>query len=275
MTAPKTTRESAVELARRGVPVFPLLWRSKEPLPRSHGHLDASNDLTLTRRRWAGKLLNVGVGTGLQICTGFLSVLDVDGEDGYRSLAELERQHGVLPTTFKVKTSRGEHGYMTGPALPSRIGFMPGLDWKGTGGYVVGPCSVHPFGKVYTCVNWDAPIAAAPEWLLQIVQQKAMVDPTPSVAVRITDERAYGKAALRREVNALKLVTDYRNRELSRSAFKIGQLVHLEKVDKTTAFDALMGVAQDIGLDAKEAKSTILSGFKGAAEKVWSHRHAV
>jgi hypothetical protein len=269
-----TTREAAQALASLGVPVFPLLWRSKEPLPRSHGHLDASNDLTLTRRRWAGRLYNVGVGTGLQICTGFLSVLDVDGEDGYRSLAELERLHGVLPTTFTVRTSRGEHGYMTGPALPSRIGVMPGLDWKCVGGYVVGPCSIHPSGTVYTAVDWEAPIAAAPDWLLQLVQHKATVDPTPSTASAITDERAYGKVALRREVDALKRVTDYRNRELSRSAFKMGQLVVLGQLDKTTAFDALMDAAENIGLDAKEAKSTILSGLKGAAEKVWSHRHA-
>jgi hypothetical protein len=269
-----TTRESAVELARRGVHVFPLVFRTKRPLPRSHGLHDATTDLQTIRRIWAGRLLNLCVRTGTPLHGEYLSVLDTDGADGYAELSRLERQHGPLPVTFTIKTSRGDHRYFVGPLLPSRTGFLSGLDWKSDGGSVVGPCSIHASGAVYTCQDWNAPFAPAPEWLLQIVQQRDAVEHKTTVS-EIRDEDAYGRAALCREVSALSGVKHYRNEALIRAAFRIGQLVHADKLDKTTAFNALMDAAEEIGLDATEARVTINSGFKGAATKTWSHRNAV
>jgi hypothetical protein len=268
-----TCRESATELARRGIHVFPLLWRSKEPLRHSRGHLDASDDLVLTRRRWAGKLCNVGVRTGTEIGNGFLNVLDIDGDAGYRKLADLERQHGPLPVTLTVKTSRGEHRYLIGPELNSRIGFLPGLDWKSSGGYVVGPCSVHPSGAVYQCQDWDAPIATAPEWVLDQVRYRPVVTRKPS-SKPVLDSHAYGRAALNSEVDALNNVTVDRNKALVQSAFRMGQLVVLGKLDETLAFDKLVGAARDIGLGDKEARRTVKSGITGAVTTVWRKRHA-
>lgn len=273
MTAPKTTRESAVELARRGVPVFPLIFRTKRPLPRSHGLHDSTVDLQKIRSIWAGRLLNVAVRTGTEIDGGFLNILDTDGADGYAELAKLERQYSPLPSTFTVKTSRGDHRYFSGPLLKSRTGFIQGLDWKGEDGSVVGPCSVHKSGAVYTCQDWNAPFAPAPEWLIQIVQSRDAVEHKTTQVSEIRDGDAYGRVALNREVAALSGVRHYRNEALIQSAFRMGQLVHDDKLDKTAAFNALLDAAKAIGLDAAEARATINSGFKGAATKTWSHRN--
>jgi hypothetical protein len=72
-----TTREAAVELAMRGLRVFPLVFRTKRPLPRSHGLHDASADLQTIRRIWAGRLLNLCVRTGTPLHGEYLSVLDM------------------------------------------------------------------------------------------------------------------------------------------------------------------------------------------------------
>jgi hypothetical protein len=119
------------------------------------------------------------------------------------------------------------------------------------------------------------PIAMAPRWLIEIVQQRDAVEYKPTPVSEIRDDDAYGRAALRREVAALSGVRHYRNEALIQSAFRMGQLVHDDKLDKTAAFNALLDAAKTIGLGAAEARATIRSGLKGAATKTWSHRNAL
>jgi hypothetical protein len=259
--SPSTCRDAATALAALGVPVFPLVFRGKEPLPRSRGHHDASADLVITRRRWAGRLLNVGVRTG-----GTLSVLDVDGEAGYRSLADLEHQHGPLPVTFTVSTSRGEHRYLSGPALPCRTGFLPGLDWKANGGYVVGPCSVHPSGKVYACHDWNTPIATAPTWLAELVRHR----PTPAKAPaeRIVHTDRYISGAIAGEARRLRHVTHDRNISLFCAIVRLRKLLGTLPPDCRASYAALIEVemlaaADHTGIAHNEALKTIRSGLTG------------
>ena len=104
---------------------------------------------------------------------GGLIVLDVDlhpgGGNGFHSLTELEKEGRTLPPTFTVRTPSGggEHRYFrvkAGRSIPTLGSFMPGLDRKGEGGYVVGPGSIVQ-GTTYEVTN-DVLIADAPEWLL-------------------------------------------------------------------------------------------------------------
>ena len=81
-----------------------------------------------------------------------LVVLDVDGPDGARSLAELEAAHEPLPATRRAQTARGEHLYFhaAGHAIASSAGRLgPGLDVRGRGGYIVAPPSRHATGHRY------------------------------------------------------------------------------------------------------------------------------
>lgn len=101
-----------------------------------------------------------------------LVVLDIDGEEGFRSL----RDKGLeIPETLSVKTGRGKHFYFLHPGQPTRnfakgrSSFpLPGVDFRGDGGYVVAPPSLHSTGVRYAFEN-DNPPAALPAWLYDMV----------------------------------------------------------------------------------------------------------
>ena len=88
------------------------------------------------------------------------------------TLAELEAQHGPLPETWMCLTGGGGvHYYFAcdDPALTVGTGFAPGLDYRGAGGYVVAPPSLHANGREY---EWEAAhtpantaLAPLPDWL--------------------------------------------------------------------------------------------------------------
>jgi len=110
-------------------------------------------------------------------------VVDVDGEAGRASLADLERQGLTLPATLTVTTGRadgGTHFYFRMPSgvdvhndQSGKIG--PHIDVRGTGGFVVCPPSVHASGKVYRFVDSSAAIADAPGWLIErLTMRQAM-----------------------------------------------------------------------------------------------------
>jgi len=124
---------------------------------------------------------------GFGIATGSRSglwVLDVDPRaGGIETLAELEQKYTPLPKTISVLTgSKGLHFYFQypGPDYRNTAGALgAGLDTRCDGGYVVGPGSLHKSGRRYTWQNGpiDNQLAAAPEWLLKLVQQPARKHP--------------------------------------------------------------------------------------------------
>ena len=165
-------RKHANWYARRGLRVFPCKPRDKVPAT-AHGCKDATTDPAQIGSWWDGTYLyNVGLATG-----GGLVVLDVDinhsaGKYGDETLAELEAQHGPLPETWMCLTGGGGvHYYFAcdDPALTVGTGFAPGLDYRGAGGYVVAPPSLHDSGREY---EWEAAhtpantaLAPLPDWL--------------------------------------------------------------------------------------------------------------
>ena len=76
----------------------------------------------------------------------------------------------ALPETLTAKTSNGHHYYCTMPDADLRnsqnkLGNK--IDIRANGGYVVAPNSVHESGHVYRWLDPSAPIAAAPDWVIQ------------------------------------------------------------------------------------------------------------
>lgn len=109
---------------------------------------------------------NIGVST-----TGLL-VLDVDNrKQGSDSLDILEMLNGALPTTYLVATPNGRHYYFRPPHdvanSASKLG--DGLDVRGFHGYVVGAGSVVDGVEYRPLV--DAPIAEAPQWLVDLCEK--------------------------------------------------------------------------------------------------------
>lgn len=116
---------------------------------------------------------NIGVLTGGQ---AGLMVLDVDGDEGRASLAQIEAAHEPLPVTLGQSTGRAAGGThylfrvdpMYADWIRTRARLAPGLDIRAEGGMIVAAPSLHRSGTRYAWIN-DAPIAEMPEWLFKLV----------------------------------------------------------------------------------------------------------
>ena len=146
----------------------------KHPQP-ARWQLDATTDQRQIQEWWRKTpLAGVGIATGHG---SGIWVLDIDERHGgHESLAELEAKHGELPNTPTVITGGGGmHYYFAQPAsvdVRNRTGIAPGIDVRGSGGYVVGPGSPHKSGRTY---EWEAKEVQAecpqlaPQWLMSLV----------------------------------------------------------------------------------------------------------
>lgn len=169
-----TYASAAFRLALRGLAVFPLAPGTKVPTAGSHGFHDATTDCDVARARWAKiPQANIGVSTGAR---SGIWVLDIDPHHGAdQTLADLEAEHGPLPTTIEVNTpSGGRHLYWQwnaeGPEIRNSSGRIgPGIDVRGEGGRIVAPPSVLANGRRYCWVkNGARAFTVAPPWLIEI-----------------------------------------------------------------------------------------------------------
>lgn len=120
-----------------GQPVFPLVPRGKQPLTK-HGFKDASVDLDQIRRWWTETPdANIGTPTGI-----LFDAVDFDGPAGLRSKLDNPKRFETLQILAKVATPRGSHLYVPVSGHGNKAGLMPGVDYRGQGGYVVAPPSV-------------------------------------------------------------------------------------------------------------------------------------
>lgn len=180
----------ALFYASKALPVFPVKPKGKNPLTE-HGCNDATTDIEQIKAWWSRwPNANIGIATGAP-----LVVLDVDinhdrGKYGDESLEALVREYGSLPETWLCLTGGGGlhyYFYCDDPAITIGSDITPGLDFRGRGGYVVAPPSLHPSGNRY---EWEASSdpadGAAPAiisgWLLELIKGKATtVKPTYEV----------------------------------------------------------------------------------------------
>lgn len=147
----------------------------KHPITRN-GFKDATNETSAIQKYWTRyPLANIGIRTGEE---SKIFVLDVDGEKGKNTLEDLISKHGPLPDTVQSITGSGGEHYLFKfqEGVGSKTGFRPGLDIRGTGGYIVAPMSIHETGNRYEWELSSRPleteIADAPEWLIEIVKDK-------------------------------------------------------------------------------------------------------
>ena len=101
--------DAALAYAKRGWAVIPL--RGKLPAiskaDGGRGVHDATTDCDTIREWWTKDPdANVGIACGQ---ASSIWVLDIDGDDGEESLAELVADHGALPATVEQLTGNGRH----------------------------------------------------------------------------------------------------------------------------------------------------------------------
>jgi putative DNA primase/helicase len=174
-------KEIAIPLAKRGIPVIPVLPRKKEAVLRAWQNL-ATTDVN-TIEKWNEENPQYNAGAVAKI-DGFW-MLDCDVPDLQQTI-EKETGH-TFPQTFSVRSSKGQHFYFKHTTasrslkrniqLKDEHGTLLG-DVKVNNGYVVGPGSIHPSGKLYEVVN-NSEIVEAPDSLVTWIKEQhehAMAD---------------------------------------------------------------------------------------------------
>jgi Bifunctional DNA primase/polymerase, N-terminal len=276
MISAATNLDAALAYAAHGLPVFPLVPRSKRPATR-RGFYDATTNPQTIRRFWKIDDRNVAIPTGE--ISGFW-VLDIDGDDGEASIRRLEAQHESLPRTREVITSRGRHLHFayTGPIQSSVGRIAPGVDVRCDGAFAIVPPSVHATGRAYQwSVDSADELASAPAWLLELARKK----PAPSIseravaqmqARRVAAPGAYGQAALDDECAVLAgTAPGGRNHALNRAAFALFQLVAGGELDRDHVVERLIeachrnGLIKDDGL--RSVMATIGSGYRAGIQQ--------
>jgi len=150
---PASLHAAALWYASVGLHVFPLTPGSKIPLKLSGGFKDATTDPAQINSWWTGNSkLNIGIATG-----HLVDVIDIDGPLGQRSRLAAWDMLEAIPNLGRVSTPRpgGMHLYVPATGKGNKAGLLPGIDYRGLGGYVVAPPSVNETGAY----SWTRPLA--------------------------------------------------------------------------------------------------------------------
>jgi putative DNA primase/helicase len=107
--------------------------------------------------RWWARWPNANIGIACGEISGVV-VLDIDPRhSGDKSVQQLEQMRGLLPATHRVMTGGGGyHLFFKYPetGCRNRNNWLPGVDVRSNGYYVVAPPSVHKSGLSY---RWSSP----------------------------------------------------------------------------------------------------------------------
>lgn len=143
--APVSLHSAALWYASVGLRVFPLSPGSKIPFKGSGGCHDATSDPERINAWWGGNpAANIGLATGHTV-----DVVDVDGLKGQLSRAHNAPMFDSLHVLGVVTTPRpgGMHLYVPRKeGITNGAGLLPGVDYRGLGGYVVAPPSTNEQG---------------------------------------------------------------------------------------------------------------------------------
>lgn len=228
---------------------------------------------------------NVGIITGRS--SGDIVALDIDSPEARE---EIERRFGPLPETPTVRSRRGWHLYFkdqTG-SMRNFVGRLPGVDFRGNGGLIVGPGSVHKDGFVYQFVEGlspdDVPFLLAPTWLLELAAKPARmprpcpdrpppISPSAQPRPDLTDLASpYVERAFENEVSRVATASrSTRNDTLNKASFALGQFVGAGVLGRDRVEGAMRGACVTNGYlkDDGEAAfvATLNSGLEGGMQQ--------
>lgn len=273
-------RDAALLYAARGWSVIPVgRVASKLPLQNWKHLQDNRSNQDQICRWWERSRHNIGIVTGA--ISGII-VLDVDSEDGYREI----EAHGGLPLTLSCSTGKGRHYYFLHPGfiVHNFARKLPGLDLRGDGGYVLAPPSQHQSGKLYQWDDEAAPVAPAPQWLLDLLEREVVTQnghATGSYSTasdhsangssnghRINGAQvtAYVRAAMEGELRALQTTPEgARNNQLFKSGCSLLGLAEAGACDPLDVLASLEIAARSVGLADHEIKTTLRSARERTA----------
>ena len=158
---PPRLAAAALTYAGWGWPVFPLKPRTKMPATR-HGFKDATTNPDRIAAWWCRHPdANIGLPTG-----HLFDVIDIDAPVGCVTYADLVAQQdprtgvGALPDSHAraATASGGLHLYTEPSGGGNLAGILPGIDYRGAGGYVVAPPStLGAPGRAWSWIDTPSP----------------------------------------------------------------------------------------------------------------------
>ena len=234
----------------------------KHPRTR-RGHLDATTDerrISFWAHKWPG--CNWGMATGE---ASGLVVIDVDGVEGRASLADLERQGLMLPSTLTVSTGRpdgGEHRYYRIPSgfelrndQSGKIG--PHIDVRGTGRFVVFPPSIHASGKRYCFIDPSVRVADLPGWIIgRLTVHRPMPVTTAQVGQQVF-EHPHRTPELTKEIGAM-IRRGWSLKIIEQTAMKINETQNSPPLDEVKVIETVRDMSRrykDQGIERNLADS--------------------
>lgn len=195
--------EAALVYAAKGYPVFPVhtpIFKDGKLVACSCNNANCVSENNVgkhprtlkglkaatTNREQIQKWWSLWPAAGIGITTGKLEsgkhlvVVDIDTKNnGTENWNNIVESHPKLPETAESITgSGGKHIlFLSDIAVKNSVGLIaPGIDVRGSGGYIVAPPSLHKSGK---CYAWElssdlaeVPIAPIPDWLLSLTGPK-------------------------------------------------------------------------------------------------------
>lgn len=208
--------DKAIQLAREGFFVFPLVPGSK--LPAIGGwNKKASRDEDRIRRWWIDPVMgfdqdyNIGISTSDFMDGQALLVVDIDNKGnkhGSDTILELDIAGFGTPPTLEVDTpSGGRHlYYVVQQAVRQGTNVLgSGVDIRSSGGFVVGPGSATEAGEYR--IDGYSPVDMAPRWIVErcgaVSKRDAKLDEVPTQA-SVDPARAYDRG-----LGFIKTVTGY------------------------------------------------------------------
>ncbi|MEO3820806.1 bifunctional DNA primase/polymerase [Plantactinospora sp. B24E8] len=231
-----------------------------------HGLHDATTRPDMIQRwwaRWPGA--NVGLRTGIRF-----DVCDVDAREAVPRLRKLLRDAPVAGPLVRTG-SGGWHLYLRPTGAGNRTALLPGVDWRGAGGYVVAPPSRHASGARYRWVRRPTPpLPDCPAPLAALLRPPPrIVDGGPGGrAPQLRRPDRYAHAALVAEAELVAgAAVGTRNTTLYRAAFQLGQLAAARLLDEHSIAVVLADAAYRAGLGQPEITRTIRSGLRAGRHR--------
>lgn len=249
--------EVALDLAALGLPVFPCGHAKKPSIAKKdggNGFHDAVSEAGAVRALFKrARAYLVGVPTGE--VSGF-DVLDFDYRAGAMTWENEHRDK--LPRTRAHQTQSGGRHLLFKHApgvrnLASK--FAPGMDVRGTGGYIIMPPSTG-----YSVID-NAEIAEWPDWLLAIVlKQKEAPRPPPTTPPIPRDSQQF-KAYIDKVLSRVRDAADgAKHFTLRNAALTLGGLQHQSGQSDSEILNDLLHALPKSVTDWEAAKATIRWG---------------
>lgn len=242
----------AMFYVEHNIKIFPVKRQDKMPLCAG-GFKSATADISQLQE-WNRKFpdCNIGIPTGH---INGIFVVDVDGEEGFKSLAQLEQQHSKLiaPT---VITGKGKHLYFKMPVntdIKSSVSKIANhIDIRANGGYVVAPPSIHENGHCYTWENFvsNQDFPEAPSWIISLITN--------------TEKQLLPVSGVLEEIS--NAPQGQRNDTLYKRSISVIARAKKEFLDMNEVKENIVSAGMQSGLSRKESSKTFENALKFAEE---------